>query len=133
VVAAMERKAANEEVKSKKLQEQLEAEDPSNSKKEDEERKKAEAAAKKARKRPSSRRRRELAKKPIAPLKGAKVAAKKTAAEENPGLRLSQLKMEKSPENPMNQDAVAYNATQAEILEQVSAKRDEALEKMRVK
>ncbi|KAJ3210027.1 hypothetical protein HDU67_005710 [Dinochytrium kinnereticum] len=213
----MERKAANDDAKNRKLQEQLEAEEAAKwatgskggNKKEEEARKKAEAAAKKAEREAllAAEEREIAAKKPTAPIKGSKVAAKKTAAvesfasdakidleeysasgidaaldlmeitekgvtpvqvnkglvekhpekrmksawaafeerempilkEENPGLRLSQLKQmlqkkwKKSPENPMNQAAVAYNATQDEIREQVSSQREEVMEKMRVK
>ncbi|KAJ3113429.1 hypothetical protein HDU96_003402 [Phlyctochytrium bullatum] len=219
VVAAMERKAANEEAKQRKLDEQREAEESakwsqgakSNAKKEEEARKKAEAAAKKAeREAMLAAEEASISSKKAAaagPSKGSKTAAKKTAAvesfraenkldveefsasgidaaldlleitekgtapvqvnnglvekhpekrmksawaafeerempilkAENPHLRLSQMKQllqkkwKKSPENPMNQVAAAYNATQDEIRDMVQAEREEALERMRVK
>ncbi|KAJ3104283.1 hypothetical protein HDU97_009359 [Phlyctochytrium planicorne] len=97
VVAAMEKKAANEEAKNKKLQEQMEAEEASkwstgaksNAKKEDEARKKAEAAAKKAEREAllAAEEKEISSKKPASagPSKGGKTAAKKTAAVESFG------------------------------------------------
>ncbi|KAJ3186589.1 hypothetical protein HDU85_007409 [Gaertneriomyces sp. JEL0708] len=58
---------------------------------------------------------------------------------ENPGLRLSQYKQmlqkmwKKSPENPMNQQTVAYDATRQEEREVIEETKADALEKMRVK
>ncbi|KAJ1912748.1 hypothetical protein H4219_005487 [Mycoemilia scoparia] len=58
--------------------------------------------------------------------------------EENPGLRLSQLKQlifkewQKAPENPFNQIQVAYNAKQAEIDQVVDNKRQNAKDRLRV-
>ncbi|KAI9219686.1 hypothetical protein BC828DRAFT_406472 [Blastocladiella britannica] len=58
---------------------------------------------------------------------------------ESPGLRLSQLnemlwkRWQKSPENPFNQTAVAYNATADDVRQVVKSKKQEALERMRVK
>jgi hypothetical protein len=54
-------------------------------------------------------------------------------------LRLSQLKQQlqkkwkKSPKNPMNQETVAYNATQEEIIEKREKDREEKLSKMKDK
>ena len=54
--------------------------------------------------------------------------------QENPGLRLSQLKQmlqkkwKKSEENPMNQQSVAYNATRTEEREVVAKARESALD-----
>ncbi|KAJ3196823.1 hypothetical protein HK101_007543 [Irineochytrium annulatum] len=60
--------------------------------------------------------------------------------EENPNLRLSQLKQmlqkkwKKSPENPMNQaNIAAYDATRDEIRDQIQQKKDDVLESMRIK
>ncbi|KAI8586122.1 hypothetical protein HDU89_005656 [Geranomyces variabilis] len=58
---------------------------------------------------------------------------------EQPGLRLSQYKQalakkwKKSPENPMNQESVAFDTTRQEERELITQKREEALEKHRVK
>ncbi|KAJ3156935.1 hypothetical protein HDU86_003470 [Geranomyces michiganensis] len=58
---------------------------------------------------------------------------------EQPGLRLSQYKQalakkwKKSPENPMNQESVAFDTSRQEEREMIAAKREEALEKHRVK
>ncbi|KAI9325262.1 hypothetical protein DFJ73DRAFT_870159 [Zopfochytrium polystomum] len=60
--------------------------------------------------------------------------------EENPGLRLSQLKQllqkkwKKSPENPLNWESnVSYNATQQDVKAQVDDTKEKALERMREK
>ncbi|KAI8919584.1 hypothetical protein BC831DRAFT_481289 [Entophlyctis helioformis] len=58
---------------------------------------------------------------------------------ENPGLRLSQLKQQlqkmwkKSPENPLNQVNVAYDATREDVKEIINAKREEDLQKFQTK
>ncbi|KAI9179234.1 hypothetical protein H9P43_005897 [Blastocladiella emersonii ATCC 22665] len=58
---------------------------------------------------------------------------------ENPGLRLSQIhdvlwkRWQKSPENPFNQAAIAYNATADDERALVAARKEEALDRMRTK
>ncbi|KAJ2720229.1 hypothetical protein GGI07_004750 [Coemansia sp. Benny D115] len=58
--------------------------------------------------------------------------------EENPGLRMSQIKdliwkaWQKSPENPLNQVQVAHNATQAEIDEVVEQQRRAVEDRLRI-
>ncbi len=58
--------------------------------------------------------------------------------EENPGLRLSQLKerlfrqWQKAPENPMNQQAVAFDVSREEQLELARLQQEQRLQSMRV-
>jgi hypothetical protein len=57
---------------------------------------------------------------------------------ENPGLKLSQLNQKlqkmwkKSPQNPMNQQSVAYNADKEEIKQVVDASANKVLDRLRV-
>jgi hypothetical protein len=57
---------------------------------------------------------------------------------ENPGLKLSQLNQKlqkmwkKSPQNPMNQQSVAYNAGKEEIKQVVDASANKVLDRLRV-
>jgi len=59
--------------------------------------------------------------------------------EENPHLRRTQLKQmlqkrwKKSPENPMNQQHIAYNATQEEENQAVADINNEVLDRLRIK
>jgi len=59
--------------------------------------------------------------------------------EENPHLRRTQLKQmlqkrwKKSPENPMNQQHIAYNATQEEENQAMSNLNNEVLDRLRIK
>jgi hypothetical protein len=59
--------------------------------------------------------------------------------QENPTLRLSQLKellqkeWKKSPENPLNQENISYNATQEEYIEKKESVKQQQQEKYRVK
>ncbi|KAI9091720.1 hypothetical protein DFS34DRAFT_653396 [Phlyctochytrium arcticum] len=58
---------------------------------------------------------------------------------EQPSLRLTQYKQllqkkwKKSPENPMNQQAIAYDTKRAEERELISSQKEDALERLRVK
>jgi len=57
---------------------------------------------------------------------------------ENPGLKLSQLNQKlqkiwkKSPQNPLNQQSVAYNASKGDIQSMVESATNEVLERLRV-